>query len=380
LRHAQKMEAIGTLAGGIAHDFNNLLTGIMGNVELALLQTGSGEPLFEKLKQMQKSAERAAELTSQLLAFGRQRMEQPKPANLNSAVDEAVSFIGHTIDKGVELRVTKDPNLWVVRADLGQINQALINLIINAADAMEGNGVLTMATSNIVIDDKYCNTHTDARPGEYVKIMIQDTGCGIPPGFIDRIFEPFFTTKPIGKGTGLGLAMVYGIVKGHDGWIEVYSEQGKGTAFKIYLPRETNEIIDQKVEEKVELRGGVETILLVDDEDVVRALGGTMLERFGYKVILAEDGMQAVDIYKSEKERISLVILDVTMPKKSGRETMMDLLQLNPNIRVVISSGFDRSGPVEELLKLGAKGFVQKPYRIGDMLQTVRGVLDLGRR
>lgn len=380
LRHAQKMEAIGALAGGIAHDFNNLLTGIMGNVELALLQAADSDPVYPKLKQMQKSAERAAELTSQLLAFGRQRMEQPKPANLNSAVDEAVDFIRHTIDKRIEVQVSKEPNLWVVRADLGQMNQALINLMINAADAMSHSGVINLNTSNIVIDNRYCNTHSDARPGDYVKIMIQDTGCGIPQDFIDRIFEPFFTTKPIGKGTGLGLAMVYGIVKGHDGWIEVYSELGKGTAFKIYLPRVIENIEESKEEKNIDLRGGVETILLVDDEDVVRALGSAMLERFGYKIILAEDGMQAVEIFKREHQKIGLVILDVTMPKKSGRETLIELLQIDPNVQTVISSGFDRSGPVEELLKLGAKGFVQKPYRIGDMLQTVRGVLDMSRR
>lgn len=380
LRHAQKMEAIGTLAGGIAHDFNNLLTGILGNVELAMLQISKSDPILDNLQNMQKSAERAAELTSQLLAFGRQRMEQPKPANLNSAVDEAVNFIKHTIDKRIVIETRKDANLWVVRADLGQMNQVLLNLIYNAADSMPDGGKILVKTSNIVIDNKYCSIHADARAGDFVKIEIQDSGCGIAAEALARIFEPFYTTKAVGKGSGLGLAMVYGIIKGHEGWIQAYSEVGKGTNFKIYLPRVQEELEIPEKTEPVEIRGGVETVLLVDDEDVVRSMGSTMLERFGYKVIPAEDGVQALEIYKRDKDRIALVILDVTMPKKTGRDTLIDLLAFDPEIEVIISSGFDRSGPVEELLELGAKGFVQKPYKISEMLGAVRGVLDARRR
>ena len=377
LRHAQKMEAIGTLAGGIAHDFNNLLTGIMGNVELAMLTVDPKDDIYGKLAQMQKSAERAAELTAQLLAFGRQRMERPKPVNLNTAIDEAVSFIKHTIDKKVEVELIKESSLWVVKADLGQMNQILINLMVNAADAMIDGGLLKLKSSNVIIDKKYCQTHADARPGDFVKIEITDTGQGIPANVIDRIFEPFFTTKPVGKGTGLGLAMVYGIARGHEGWIEVKSKIGKGTTFEVYLPRAAQEI-DTVVETKAsDLKGGIETILLVDDEDIVRMMGQTMLVRFGYKVMLAENGQEALEVYRDSREQIGLVILDVTMPKKSGRETLVELIEMNPDIKVVVSSGFDRSGPVEELMRLGASGFVQKPYKIGDMLQVVRGVLDV---
>ena len=377
LRHAQKMEAIGTLAGGIAHDFNNLLTGIMGNVELVMLGLEPHDAIYDKLAQMQKSAERAAELTAQLLAFGRQRMEQPKPVNLNSAIDEAAGFIKHTIDKKVELKVVKEPSLWVVKADLGQMNQILINLMVNAADAMPNGGRLILKSSNSKIDRKHRNSNADARPGDFVKIDISDTGEGIPPDLIDRIFEPFFTTKPIGKGTGLGLAMVYGIIRGHDGWIEVRSKVGKGTAFNIFLPRAIEEIDSIAETKNVDFEGGIETILLVDDEEIVRTMGQTMLERFGYKVILAENGQEGLDLYKKQMKKIGIVILDVTMPIKSGRETLVELIDLNPKIKVVVSSGFDRSGPVEELMRLGAKGFVQKPYKIGEMLQVVRGVLDM---
>ena len=380
LRHAQKMEAIGTLAGGIAHDFNNLLTGIMGNVELALLMLSENDPIREKLKQMQRSAERAAELTAQLLAFGRQRMEKPKPANLNSAIDEAVAFIKHTIDKRIEIDTRKDANLWVVRADLGQMNQVLLNLIYNAADSMPKGGKIVIKTGNVVVDEKYCSIHADAKIGDFVKIEIQDSGCGIPPEALERIFEPFFTTKPVGKGSGLGLSMVYGIIKGHEGWIQAYSEVGKGTNFKIYLPRVKEGLEATVTAEPEELKGGVETVLLVDDEELVRSMGNTMLNRFGYKVILAEDGVQAVEIYRREKDNIGLVILDVTMPKKSGRETLIELLNFNPEVKVIISSGFDRSGPIEELLDMGARGFVQKPYKIGEMLRAVRAVLDEKRR
>ena len=376
LRHIQKMEAIGTLAGGIAHDFNNILTGIIGNAELAIMHDNDKEQVKERLLQMQRSAERAAELTSRLLAFGRQRMELPKPANLNSAVDEAVEFLGHTIDKKIEIVLRKEPNLWVVRADLGQMNQVFINLIVNAADAMPNGGTISINTSNMNIDDKYCQVHSGARIGEFVKIELQDTGCGIPDSIIDRIFEPFFTTKPFGKGSGLGLAMVYGIIKGHEGWIQAYSEDNKGTNFKIYLPRVKESIQDDRKKEEVVLRGGVETVLLVDDEEIVRSLGSNMLERFGYKVILAKDGIEAQELYIKHQADISLVILDMTMPRKSGRDTLVDLMDLDPKIKIIISSGFDRSGPVEELIKMGAMGFVQKPYKISDMLNAIRGILD----
>ena len=377
LRHAQKMEAIGTLAGGIAHDFNNLLTGIMGNVELVMLGVDPHDHIYNKLAQMQKSAERAAELTAQLLAFGRQRMELPKPVNLNSAIDEAVGFIKHTIDKKIELIVEKESSLWVVKADLGQMNQILINLMVNAADAMPNGGLLTLKSSNLKIGRKHRNTNADARTGDFVKVEIKDTGEGIPPDLIERIFEPFFTTKPIGKGTGLGLAMVYGIARGHDGWIEVNSEVGKGAVFNIFLPRAVEEIDTVTEIKNEDLEGGIETILLVDDEEIVRTMGKTMLERFGYKVILAENGLEGLEIYKKQMKKIGLVILDLTMPKKSGRETLVEMIELNPQINIIVSSGFDRSGPVEDLLRLGAKGFVQKPYRISEMLQVVRGVLDM---
>ncbi len=376
LRQAQKMEAVGTLAGGIAHDFNNLLTGIMGNVELLQRKLQSKDPMREDLERVQKSAERAAELTAQLLAFGRRRMEQPKPANINDCIDETFELFSRTIDPRIEIVSQKESQLWVVKADTGQLNQVLMNLLVNARDAMPNGGKITMKSENYYVSEEMARDYQDVKSGEYVRIAIADTGAGIESDHMERIFEPFFSTKTHGKGTGLGLAMVYSIVKAHLGWIAVSSEPDIGTTFEIYLPRAREELIPEEPITTDEIKGGKETILLADDEEIVRNLGKSVLEEFGYKVVLATDGVNAIEIYRRGKKRIELVILDLSMPRKSGRETLKDLLKLNPDLPVIISSGFDKGGPVEELLESGAKGFVQKPYRMEQMLQTVRRVLD----
>ena len=377
LRQAQKMEAIGTLAGGIAHDFNNLLTGIMGNVELALMTMDESHPLRENLQRMQKSAMRATELTAQLLAFGRRRMEQPKVVNLNGAIDEAVELLHRTIDPRIEILCQKDPNLWVVKADEGQINQVLLNMLVNATDAMPDGGKLYVKSGNTVIEEAYCKVNTEANPGEHIKLTIEDTGFGIRPENLEKIFDPFFTTKEPGKGTGLGLAMVYGIIKGHNGWIEVESEVGRGTVFKIFLPR-VREVLGSEKTKKHEdvLIGGSETILVVDDEDMVRNLGETILKQFGYKVFTAVDGFNAIEMFEKQRDKIELVILDMTMPRKSGRDTLRELLERKKDLKIIISSGYSKGGPVEELLEMGAKGFVQKPYRLSQLLKIVREILD----
>ena len=376
LRQAQKMEAIGTLAGGIAHDFNNLLTGIMGNVELALMRLQYGEEIDENLANIQKSSRRAAELTSQLLAFGRRRMEQPKPTRLEVCIHEAIKLLRRTINPLIEISVDTEKDLRVILADEGQMNQLLMNLLINACNAMPEGGILTIKAENIEIDELYCSAKGEAESGSYVKLIINDTGVGISPENLSRIFEPFFTTKEVGKGTGLGLAMVYGIVKGHKGWIEVESKIGAGASFYICLP--VAETTPELVEEQVvfSLEGGHETILLVDDEESVIDFGQDLLVNFGYKVIIANDGIEAVEIYRRKTKSIDLVILDLSMPRKSGRETLSELLEINPDIKVIVSSGFDKGGPVKQLLDMGAKAFVPKPYGMEKMLGAVRKILN----
>jgi PAS domain S-box-containing protein len=376
LRQAQKMEAIGTLAGGVAHDFNNILTGILGNVELALLTMELDDEVKAVFRRIQKSSERAAELTARLLAFGRRRMELPKPTDVNVCIDEALQLMRRTINPLIEIRLEKAPDLSIIQADAGQINQILMNLLLNSCDAMPNGGTITIRSENVSIEEEYCRLKGEAVPGKYVKLSVSDNGSGIAPENLNLIFDPFFTTKEVGKGTGLGLSMVYGIVKGHKGWIDVESELGNGTHFSIYLPISKEDEIKEKEILEDFPRGKKETILLVDDEDMVRDLGSEILERFGYKVMLAENGVEAALIYEQKLSEINLVILDLSMPRKSGRETLKDLLRLNPQVKVIVSSGYDKSGPVQQLLEIGAKGFVQKPYKMAEMLNTVRKVLE----
>ena len=377
LRQAQKMEAVGTLAGGIAHDFNNILTGVLGNLEFVLMKKNSDFDIIPLIEQAKQSAERAAELTAQMLAFGRRKMEMPKPTNLNKCIEESVHFLRRTLNPLIEIKIEKDPGLKTVQADSGQIQQVLVNLMINAGDAMKDGGILKIKSENYFVDEKYCLTNSEAFPGEYAVLTVSDTGVGIDSETIIRIFEPFFTTKEVGKGTGLGLAMVYGIVKGHKGWIEVKSEAGKGATFKIFLPiSEDVEKARQDKPDKKALIGGDETILLVDDEEMVRSLGNRILHSVGYKTLLANDGVEAIEIYQQKISEIDLVILDLSMPRKSGKETMTELKKMNSQVKIIISSGFDRSGDVQKLLEAGAYEFIQKPFQLQNLLKIIRKVLD----
>ncbi len=381
LLQAQKMESIGTLAGGIAHDFNNILTGIIGNAEMAMMNVDERPEAINYLKNVVKSANRAAELTAQLLAFGRRKMERPLPANLNFCIDEAVKFMQRTISPLVEINVQKEPNLKVVDADTGQIHQVLVNLIINASDAMPEGGQLWLRSQNVYIDQQYRASKTEVSPGDYVKLTVEDTGAGIKPEIIDRIFEPFFTTKEMGRGTGLGLAMVYGIVQGHNGWIEVESRLGEGAVIAIFLPVRSEVEPFRPIQPKEEpptlkTAGAGELILLVDDEETVRDLGERILKINGYEILIARDGMEAVEIYRNHLREIALVILDLTMPRKSGRETLKELLELNAEVKVIVSSGFDKSGAVQELIDMGAREFLPKPFEINKFLNIVRENLD----
>jgi CheY-like chemotaxis protein len=367
---------VGQLAGGVAHDFNNLLTAILGNISLLMANVPPSDPNRELLRDTETAANRAADLTKQLLGFSRRTMLRLEPTDLNTAIQEAVRILRRTIDPRITMEAKSARNLWTAWADPGQLNQVLINLCLNARDAMPEGGKLAIETANVVVDGEYVQMHLDARPGEFVLLRVSDTGHGIPAEIRQRIFEPFFTTKRPGQGTGLGLAMVFGIVKQHQGWIDCYSEINRGTRFDIYLPRfqEGAAPVSEPAAPPAQ-NGGNETILLVDDEAMIRNLGRTILQRHGYEILLAEDGEQALEIYQQERERIDLVILDLTMPKLSGWDTVRRLRELDPDVAVLFASGYSAEHMTESERE-GVLGFINKPYRPQELVSTVRAALN----
>ncbi len=374
LRQSQKMEAVGVLAGGVAHDFNNLLTVIAGNLSLAQMRLGDRHPAARGLRDAERAAERAAGLVRQLLDFSRKSRSQPRPLSLNDCVRETLSLLRSSLDRRIALEQHADPDLWLAEADPGQIHQVLVNLCVNARDAMPEGGTLRITCANRVIDEAYCRAHPEARPGEFVELRVADTGHGMDRQTLARIFEPFFTTKEVGKGTGLGLAMAYGIVRQHGGWITVESAPGQGSTFAVLLPR-TLASAEEPVPETAGPSGGTETILLVDDEEMLLRLGRAILEANGHRVIEARDGQEALEIFRSRRAEIDLVLLDMIMPRRNGRDTLEELHTLAPEVPVVLSSGYT---PVsnEELNALGARAFLHKPYRPAELVRTVRQVLD----
>jgi PAS domain S-box-containing protein len=376
LRQAQKMEAIGQLAGGIAHDFNNLLTAITGNVSAVLMGLEPGDPRGELLQITEKAAWRAAELVQKLLSFSRRAILWLRPTDLNQCVREVVEILGRTIDPRIHIEAQLAEDLWPARADANQIHQVLLNLCVNARDAMPDGGRLVLETGNVVLDPEHARQHLDARPGRYVRLRVSDTGHGIPAEVLPHIFDPFFTTKPVGKGTGLGLASVFGIVKQHLGWVECHSAAGQGARFDIYLPgQRVGGAAEEEAAPAGLPAGGSETVLLVDDEKVVRGVGQMILERYGYKVLLAPDGLEALEIYQRERGRIGLVILDLTMPRLSGRDTLTQLLRIDPKARVLLASGYSAEH-AEVAQQQGAAGFIAKPYRAQELARAVRQALD----
>ncbi len=377
LQKAQKMESIATLAGGIAHDFNNLLTIASGYTELLLMDTTESSPGYHELKAIAHAAQRGADLVKRILTFSRQVETFPTPLNLNDEVRQIQKLLYRTLPKMIEIELILAEELKIVTADPGQIEQALLNLAVNAQHAMPDGGKLAIETRNVTLDEEYCKTHVEAEPGDYVLLMVSDNGHGMEQDVVDRIFEPFFSTKKAGEGTGLGLSMVFGIVKGHGGHITCYSEPGVGTTFKVYLPSRDREAAESDLSATGQRPAfGTETILLVDDEELIRDLGTKILKQAGYTVITAETGKEALEIYQTRCDEISLVVLDMIMPEMGGKDCLERLVALDPEIKVVVASGFSMSGPAKEAVKSWSRGFVNKPFNVKDLQRTVRRVLD----
>ena len=378
LRQSQKLEAVGQLAGGIAHDFNNLLTVINGNSEL-LLRGLRDEKQSERVQEIRKAGERAAQLTRQLLAFSRKQVLQPVVLNLNSIIPDTDKMLRRLIGADVDFLTSLEPELWPVKADPGQIEQVLMNLAINARDAMPQGGKLTIQTANVYLDESYAHGHAAAvSPGPYVMLAVSDTGHGMDAETRSRIFEPFFTTKEKGKGTGLGLSTVYGIVKQSGGNIWVYSEVGRGTTFKIYLPS-VAEASEQRAPEAAPREGvpqGSETVLLVEDEEVVRRLARDILELNGYRVLEAADCREALSLCESHEGPIHLLLTDVVMPQMNGRELSECALALRPAMRVLYMSGYTDDSIVHHGVLDAGVAFLEKPFTPDAVARKVREVLD----
>jgi two-component system, cell cycle sensor histidine kinase and response regulator CckA len=377
LRQSQKMEAVGQLAGGVAHDFNNLLTAILGYCSLILDDVPEGNPMRQDLMEIQSAGERAASLTRQLLAFSRRQMLQPQVVDINTLVKELEKLLRRLISEDVELVMVLASDLLPVRVDPASIEQILVNLAVNARDAMPLGGRLTIETSNVEIDDAYAVTHVVMRPGQYVMMAVGDTGRGMDASMRARVFEPFFTTKEQGRGSGLGLATVYGIVKQSGGYIWVYSEQEHGTVFKVYLPPAQTRARPRSTDsgKTSDTAHGWETVLLVEDEDAVRALAREVLRRHGYVVLEARHGVDALRVGERHPDDIHLLITDVVMPRMSGHEVAARLGTVRPNMKVLFMSGYTDHALMHRELTAG-EAFLQKPFTPEVFARTVRYVLD----
>ena len=374
LLQAQKMEAVGQLAGGISHDFNNILTAIIGYAHMLKMKLQDDEKLSSFAGHILSLSDKAANLTQSLLAFSRKQIMNPKPVNINDIIRAFEKLLSRIIREDIEIRTVLSENAPIVMADNGQIEQVLMNLATNARDAMPEGGMLTVETATVDIDQGFIREHGYGKTGPHAVISVTDSGAGMDRKTREKIFEPFFTTKEVGKGTGLGLAMVYGIIKQHDGYINVYSEPGIGTTFRIYLPLIEGKAEEMKLEVIKPLETGTETILLAEDETAVREFTKKLLEEYGYTVIDAIDGDDAIGKYKLHKDKIQLLMLDVIMPNRNGSEVYRAIKEITPDIKVLFTSGY----PAEHINGMIAEGsgFILKPGSPTELLKKIREVLD----
>jgi two-component system cell cycle sensor histidine kinase/response regulator CckA len=378
LRQAQKIEAVGQLAGGIAHDFNNLLQVITTYTQFAIRAAGPEHKAQRDLAQILKAARSATDLTRQLLAFGRRQILQPVNVHLDEVVREVMGMLGRVIGENFVLELIPGYDICTVRADPGQIEQVLVNLCVNSRDAMPKGGRITIKIKNVVLDAEFIEEHAAAMPGEFVRLSVTDNGAGMPKEVLDRIFEPFYTTKEVGKGTGMGLATVFGIVKQHSGFILVESEVGTGTSFHIYLP-----VVDGTIK-KADLRpvpagealGGSETLLLAEDEEAVRESVLRVLKEAGYRVLVAKDGEEAVELFREHSSEISLLVSDMVMPRMSGRDAYEAMLRMSPQLCVLFTSGYSLGGDASDFVLLDGMHMIQKPYDADTLLRKIREVID----
>jgi PAS domain S-box-containing protein len=372
----QRMESIGTLAGGIAHDLNNVLAPIMLSIEI-LKKAMPDERSQRMLEAIETSAHRGAAIIKQILGFARGVQGEQAPIQFRHIINEITNIMKETFPKSITIKKDIPKNIWTIIGDPTNLHQLMMNLFINARDAMPDGGTIYIKTENKVIDEQYAKMNLEAKPGRYVMLSVEDTGCGIPPAVLKRIFEPFFTTKEVGKGTGLGLSTVHAIVKSHGGFVNVYSEVGKGTTFKIYLPAaEATDEIKPKLEESKEmLMGNGELIMVVEDESSIQQITKQALETYGYRVITASDGTEAVAHFASKKDEIALVLTDMLMPIMDGSQTIKVLRKMNPAVKIIASSGLASEGHVVTDKGLGVNAFIVKPYNAEKLLETIHSVL-----
>ncbi len=377
LSQSQKMESVGRLAGGVAHDFNNLLTAIIGNADLAMNTIEPDNVVYDDLREIKTTAERAADLTRQLLAFSRRQIVELKIININNVLLETDKMLRRLIGENIELITLPQQDLWQVKIDSGQLEQVLTNLVVNAQDAMHEGGKVIIETANVTIDNSYADSYVNTRPGDYVMLAVSDNGTGMDHETVKQIFEPFFTTKEKGKGTGLGLSTCYGIIRQNRGNIWVYSEPGTGTTIKVYLPRVTGKEEEKKVRTKTaDLPGGTETVLVAEDEPAVRQVISRTLTDAGYTVLEASNGEEALALAGGCLDRIQLLITDVVMPRMGGRELSRKLEELKPGLKVLFISGYTDNAIVHQgILEKGIE-FIQKPFQPSLLLKKIRKILD----
>jgi two-component system, cell cycle sensor histidine kinase and response regulator CckA len=387
LFQSQKMESIGVLAGGIAHDFNNLLQGILGYTSIIKSRLAEDDENLPHVSLIEVAAERAAALTQQLLSFARKGKYDVVSISPEVIVNQVVSLIERTFDRNIEVVNTFDDGLYCIHGDKAQIHQALMNVFINGRDAMSKGGKLTVNAQNIDITEEIPE-HPGLKPGKYVLFSIRDTGTGMSEETMSKIFEPFFTTKELGKGTGLGLSLVFGVVKNHGGFIEVSSELGKGSTFKLYFPAEEPSIqkiqlvngsseanTDKKINDLLQIETGNHTVLVVDDEEIVNYVAQDMLKIAGYQTLSVSNGREAVKLYSSHSSEIDAILLDMIMPELGGLETFRELKRINPNVKVVVASGYEEDERSQEIMKEGAITYLRKPFLMQALLDAIKDAL-----